>query len=171
MPYLNASNPWPEPVLDERASLLVVDDTPANLSLMAGLLHQAYRVRLANSGARALELARREPPDLILLDVMMPEMDGYTVCRQLKLDERTRDVPVIFVTAMSQPDDETRGFECGGADFIHKPFSPPIVQSRVATQLEPSSGSDTLHQRSPGCSRSCSAVWPRWSSCATPRCT
>lgn len=139
-----------EPALDERASLLVVDDTPANLSLMAGLLHQSYRVRLANSGARALELARRDPPDLILLDVMMPEMDGYAVCRQLKLDERTRDVPVIFVTAMSQADDETRGFEVGAVDFIHKPISPPIVQARVRTHLELKAWQDSLRRRSRG---------------------
>ncbi len=139
-----------EPGVDERSSLLVVDDTPANLSLMAGLLHQSYRVRLANSGARALELARREPPDLILLDVMMPEMDGYAVCRQLKLDERTRDVPVIFVTAMSQPDDETRGFEAGAVDFIHKPISPPIVQARVRTQLQLKAWQDSLRRRSRG---------------------
>jgi len=131
-------------------TLLVVDDTPANLSLMAGLLHQEYRVKLANSGPRALELAQREPPDLILLDVMMPEMDGYTVCRLLKRDPRTRDVPVIFVTAMSQPEDETRGFECGAVDFIHKPISPPIVRARVRTHLQLKTWQDSLRRRSTG---------------------
>jgi putative two-component system response regulator len=131
-------------------TLLVVDDTPANLSLMAGLLHQEYRVKLANSGARALDLAQREPPDLVLLDVMMPEMDGYAVCRHLKSDPRTRDVPVIFVTAMSQPDDETRGFECGAVDFIHKPISPPIVRARVRTHLQLKTWQDSLRRRSTG---------------------
>ena len=131
-------------------TLLVVDDTPANLSLMAGLLHQEYRVKLANSGPRALELAQREPPDLILLDVMMPELDGYAVCRLLKRDPRTRDVPVIFVTAMSQPEDETRGFECGAVDFIHKPISPPIVRARVRTHLQLKTWQDSLRRRSTG---------------------
>jgi putative two-component system response regulator len=131
-------------------TLLVVDDTPANLSLMAGLLHQEYRVKLANSGDRALDLAQREPPDLVLLDVMMPGMDGYTVCRLLKNDPRTRDVPVIFVTAMSQPEDETRGFECGAVDFIHKPISPPIVRARVRTHLQLKTWQDSLRRRSTG---------------------
>jgi putative two-component system response regulator len=134
----------------ERPTLLVVDDTPANLNLMAGLLHQDYRVKLAPGGVRALELAQREVPDLVLLDVAMPEMDGYEVCRRLKADPRTRDVPVIFVTAMSQPDDETRGFEAGAADFIHKPISPPIVRARVRTHLQVKAWHDSLRQRNAG---------------------
>nr|WP_173804076.1 two-component system response regulator [Leptothrix sp. C29] len=130
--------------------LLVVDDTPANLSLMAGLLNRDYQVRLANSGARALELVRRECPDLILLDVMMPEMDGYAVCRQLKADPRTRHVPVVFVTALCQPEDEARGFEAGAVDFIHKPISPPIVRARVRTHLQLKAWHDTLQARGDG---------------------
>jgi putative two-component system response regulator len=133
-----------------RATLLVVDDTPANLSLMAGLLHHDYRVRLAHSGARALELVQRELPDLILLDVMMPEMDGYTVCTRLKQDPRTRGIPIIFVTALSQPEDEARGFEAGAVDFIHKPISPPIVQARVRTHLQLKAWQDSLQARSLG---------------------
>jgi putative two-component system response regulator len=134
----------------ERASLLVVDDTPANLNLMAGLLNTEYRVRLANGGARALELAQREPPDLVLLDVMMPDVDGYEVCRLLKRDARTRGVPVIFITAMSQIEDEARGFEVGGADFIHKPISPPILRARVKTHLQIKSWQDSLQRRNAG---------------------
>ena len=129
-----------------QASILVVDDTPANLSLLSGLLSPRWRVRLAPSGAKALALARRQPPDLIVLDVMMPELDGYEVCRRLKADPATRDIPVLFLTALTQPEDETRGFECGGADFIHKPFNPATVLSRVVTQLEAKRWRDALHQ-------------------------
>ena len=132
---------------DTQASILVVDDTPANLSLLSALLSPRWRVRLAPSGAKALDLVRRQAPDLIVLDVMMPELDGYEVCRRLKADPATRDIPVLFLTALSQPEDETRGFECGGADFIHKPFNPATVLSRVATQLEAKQWRDTLHQR------------------------
>ncbi|MBQ0961044.1 two-component system response regulator [Ideonella sp. 4Y11] len=135
---------------EQRATLLVVDDTPANLNLLAGLLNSEHRVKLANTGARALEIALREPPDLVLLDVMMPEMDGFEVCRRLKADARTRDVPVIFVTAMSQPEDEARGFEVGGADFIHKPISPPILRSRVRTHLQVKASRDALKRRNAG---------------------
>ena len=138
------------PTAPPRPTLLVVDDTPANLNLVAGLLNQDYRVKLATQGARALELALREPPDLILLDVMMPEMDGYEVCRRLKADARTRDVPVIFVTAMSQPEDEARGFEAGGADFIHKPISPPILRARVRTHLQVKAARDRLTRHNAG---------------------
>jgi len=137
----------PAGAADLRASILVVDDTPANLSLLSGLLSPRWRVRLAPTGAKALELVKRQAPDLIVLDVMMPELDGYEVCRRLKADPATRDVPVLFITALSQPEDETRGFACGGADFIHKPFNPATVLSRVATQLEAKAWRDALHQR------------------------
>jgi putative two-component system response regulator len=132
---------------EHQASILVVDDTPANLSLLSGLLSPRWRVRLAPSGGKALELVRRQAPDLIVLDVMMPELDGFEVCRRLKADPSTRDIPVLFLTALSQPEDESRGFECGGADFIHKPFNPATVLSRVATQLDAKRWRDTLHQR------------------------
>lgn len=145
----NLAQPRPDllAAADQRASILVVDDTPANLSLLSGLLSPRWRVRLAPSGTKALELVRRQTPDLIVLDVMMPELDGYEVCRRLKADPATRDIPVLFVTALSQPEDETRGFACGGADFIHKPFNPATVLSRVATQLEAKAWRDALHQR------------------------
>ncbi|MDH4393969.1 MAG: two-component system response regulator [Aquabacterium sp.] len=132
---------------EQQASILVVDDTPANLSLLSGLLSPRWRVRLAPSGAKALELVRRQAPDLIVLDVMMPELDGYEVCRRLKADPATRDIPVLFLTALSQPEDETRGFDCGGADFIHKPFNPATVLSRVETQLQAKSWRDALNRR------------------------
>lgn len=125
-------------------TILVVDDAPANLNLVAGLLNKQYRVKLASSGAKALELARRAPPDLILLDVMMPEMDGHEVCRRLKADPATGHVPVIFLTAMQDPQDEAMSFEAGGADFIPKPIRPPVLHARVRTHLQNKSFQDYL---------------------------
>lgn len=119
-----------------RATLLVVDDTPQNLSLMSNLLRDDYRVLVANSGERALNLATGEiRPDLILLDVMLPELDGFEVCRRLKADASTRDIPVIFLTARSETEDEQLGFDVGAVDYITKPISPPIVVARVRTHL------------------------------------
>lgn len=128
-------------------TVLVVDDAPANLSLLAGLLNKQCRVKLAASGAKALALVQRAMPDLILLDVMMPEMDGYEVCRRLKADAATRHIPVLFLTAMSQPEDEARGFDVGAADFIQKPISPAIVQARVRTHLQIKAYQDELTER------------------------
>jgi putative two-component system response regulator len=119
-----------------KATILVVDDTPENLSLMSNLLRSEYRVKVANSGEKALRIAAADvPPDLILLDVMMPEMDGHEVCRRLMADERTRHTPVIFLTAKSAPEDEKEGFELGAVDYITKPISPPTVMARVRTHL------------------------------------
>jgi len=131
---------------ENQASILVVDDTPANLSLLSGLLSPRWRVRLAPSGTKALELVQRQAPDLMVLDVMMPGI-GLEPAAYLEADAATRDIPVLFITALSQPEDETRGFECGGADFIHKPFNPATVLARVATQLEAKAWRDALHQR------------------------
>ncbi len=123
-------------VFTQKAIILVVDDTPDNLTLMSGLLKDNYIVKVANSGARALKIAQSEtPPDLILLDIMMPEMDGYEVCRRLKADNKTRDIPIIFLTAKTEVIDETHGFELGASDYITKPISPPIVLARVETHL------------------------------------
>lgn len=123
-------------VFTQKAIILVVDDTPDNLTLMSGLLKDNYLVKVANSGARALKIAQSEtPPDLILLDIMMPEMDGYEVCRRLKADTKTRDIPIIFLTAKTEVIDETLGFELGASDYITKPISPPIVLARVETHL------------------------------------
>ncbi len=121
---------------DNRSTVLVIDDTPANLSLLNQLLRDHYRVKLANSGARGLGLAESAPPDLILLDIMMPEMDGYAVCRALKSNPLTAGVPVIFLTAKTETADEELGFELGAVDFIHKPIAPSIVLARVRTHLQ-----------------------------------
>lgn len=120
----------------ERQTILVVDDTPDNLTLLAGLLKDRYRVRIANNGTRALQVAATAPvPDLILLDVMMPDIDGHEVCRRLKADPVTADIPVIFLTARTQMADEEAGFAAGAVDYITKPISPPIMLARVATHL------------------------------------
>ncbi len=119
-----------------RKTVLLVDDTPVNLTLMVDLLSNEHRVRVAASGARALEIARSTPPpDLILLDVMMPGMDGYEVITHLKANPVTADIPVVFLTAKSLIEDEERGLKLGALDFISKPISPPIVLTRVRTQL------------------------------------
>ncbi len=130
-----------------RPTVLAVDDTPANLNLLSQLLGKHYRVQVAVSGAKALELARRAPPDIVVLDVMMPGMDGFEVCRALKADARTRDVPVIFLTALNGVEDETQGFAVGGADFVAKPFTPATLQARVQTQLELKAWRDALRDR------------------------
>ncbi|MCB0792765.1 MAG: response regulator [Flavobacteriales bacterium] len=118
-------------------TVLIVDDSPESLTAMVELLGDAYRVKVAKNGAKALELAATAPqPDLILLDVMMPGMDGYEVCRRLKEDAHTQDIPVIFLTSLNDPSDEARGFELGAADYIAKPFEPVIFTARVRTQLE-----------------------------------
>jgi putative two-component system response regulator len=135
------------PEVAQRATVLAVDDTPANLSLLSQVLGVHYRVQLAVSGSKALELARRKAPDIIVLDVMMPEMDGYEVCRRLKADPRTAAVPVLFLTALNGPQDETRGFEAGGADFVAKPFTPATLLARVKTHLELKAWQDALRDR------------------------
>lgn len=119
----------------EKNSLLVVDDTPENIDVLRGILGAEYSVKVANSGQLALKIVAAQPPDLILLDVMMPGMNGYEVCRRLKENEATRHIPVIFVTALGEAEDETRGFELGAADYIVKPVSPPIVRARVRAHL------------------------------------
>ncbi|MBA3034258.1 MAG: two-component system response regulator [Gammaproteobacteria bacterium] len=120
------------------ATLLIVDDMPENLAVLGVLLRAAgYRVRAANSGPTALRYALQEPrPDLILLDVMMPEMDGYAVLDRLRADPASRDIPVIFLTALADTADEQHGLAQGAADYIAKPYQPPIVLARVKTQLE-----------------------------------
>lgn len=120
----------------EKATILAVDDTPDNLLLISGLLKDDYHVRVANGGERAIKIAQSEnPPDLILLDIMMPDIDGYEICRLLKADEKTSHIPIIFLTAKTEIEDETRGLEMGAVDYITKPISPPIVLARVKTHL------------------------------------
>jgi len=129
-------------------TVLVVDDTPDNLALMSRLLRGPYRVKVANSGERALQIARGpDIPDLILLDVMMPEMNGYDVCRALKADAATRDIPVIFLTARSDIEDEEAGLELGAVDYIAKPISPPIVLARVKAHLSLKASADFLRDQ------------------------
>ncbi len=121
----------------DKPKILIVDDRPENINILDEILKPFYRRAVALSGKKAIEIADApSPPDLILLDIMMPEMDGYQVCRTLRIKEHTRKIPVIFVTANSDPEAETAGFETGAVDFITKPISPPIVLSRVKTQLE-----------------------------------
>ncbi|MBB3119675.1 HD domain-containing phosphohydrolase [Pseudoduganella violacea] len=115
--------------------ILAVDDEAGNLQLLRQILQDHYRLVFAKDGQRALELARQEQPNLILLDVMLPGMTGYEICRALKADGATAAIPVIFVTALSDPADEVIGFEAGAVDYITKPLSPPIVRARVRTHL------------------------------------
>jgi PAS domain S-box-containing protein len=119
-----------------KPSILIVDDTTENLDVLKEALIDEYMVRPATNGPLALRLAAMEPqPDLILLDIMMPEMDGFEVCCQLKSNINTQDIPVIFVTAKSGPQDEVEGLEMGAVDYLTKPISPPIVKTRVRTHL------------------------------------
>jgi putative two-component system response regulator len=132
----------------EKATVLVVDDTPDNLSLMSGLLKDDYKVKVANGGEKALKIAQSDnPPDLILLDIMMPGMDGYEVCQHLKSNPATRDIPVIFLTAKTEVEDEKKGLELGAVDYITKPVSPPIVMARVKTQLSLKASADFLRDK------------------------
>jgi len=118
-----------------RGTVLVVDDNETNIDVLMGILSNEYEVSVALDGKRALEVVEESVPDIILLDVMMPEMDGLEVCRRLKEKEATRKTPVIFVTSRGEVEDEAKGFEAGGVDYITKPVSPPIVRARVQTHL------------------------------------
>lgn len=129
-----------------RGRVLVVDDQPVNLQLMAEVLREMCDVLVATSGARALEIAALGGVDLILLDVMMPEMDGIEVCARLRADPRTRDIPVIFVSGRGEVQDETRGFDAGGVDYIIKPVSGPLVCARVRTHLDLKIARDSLER-------------------------
>ncbi len=113
-------------------SVLVVDDTPENVDVLAGILKPNYRVKAALNGEKALKIARSpKPPQLILLDVMMPDMDGYEVCRQLKADDSTENIPVIFVTGKTESKEIAKGMELGAVDYITKPIDPAIVLEKV----------------------------------------
>jgi putative two-component system response regulator len=129
-------------------TILIVDDTPDNVALLSGILDGEYRIKFGITGEEALELALSDDrPDLILLDIMMPDLDGYEVCRRLKLDPRTADIPVIFLTARSDIQDEQKGLELGAVDYITKPISPPIVLARIRTHLRLKSVSDFLRDK------------------------
>jgi putative two-component system response regulator len=131
-----------------RPTVLVVDDTPQNLDLISELLTHRYKVRVAPSGARALQIAHSAPPDLILLDVVMPAPDGHEVCRQLKADAATRDIPVIFLTSRHDLEDEALGFSLGAVDYIAKPVVPPLLLARVHNQLTLKVAADFLRDKS-----------------------
>ncbi len=128
----------------QASRVLIVDDQPANVHVLAEALGDSYELLVAISGARALELA--PSADLILLDVMMPDMNGLEACRRLKAEEATRRIPVIFVTALEQTEDETQGFEAGAVDYIVKPINPAIVRARVRTHLELKAARDLLER-------------------------
>jgi putative two-component system response regulator len=132
--------------LKDKRTILVVDDTPDNLSLMSGLLRGEYKVKLAPNGERALQIAAAESkPDLILLDVMMPDLDGYEVLRRLRADPATRAIPVIFLTAMTGENDEKTGLDLGAVDYITKPVNPAITLARVRNHLQLKLARDLLH--------------------------
>ena len=130
------------------ATVLVVDDTPDNLMLMTDLLRDRYRVKAANSGEAALRVLQSNPlPDLILLDIMMPGLSGHDVARQLQQDPRTRQIPIIFLTALASMENEIQGLELGAVDYITKPISPPLVLARVQTQLKIKAAADFLRDQ------------------------
>ena len=116
--------------------ILIVDDTPTNIGVISGALKDTYKTKIATNGEKALALASaEEKPDLILLDIVMPGMDGYEVCSRLKSDAATSEIPVIFLTGQTDAQDETRGFEVGAVDYVHKPFSPAVVRARVRSHI------------------------------------
>lgn len=130
---MSSSTPAPQPV---RPCLLLVDDTPSNIDILVGLLKTDYDLKIATRGDRALKICEASPSiDLILLDVMMPGIDGFEVCRQLRAQPGTQQIPILFLTAKSEADDIVRGFEAGGNDYLTKPFRPEELQARVRTQL------------------------------------
>ncbi|RZT03917.1 putative two-component system response regulator [Duganella sp. CF402] len=131
-----------------KKTILLVDDAPDNLVLMNDLLKDLYKIKIANSGEKALRIAQSETkPDLVLLDIMMPEMDGYEVCRRLKADPATRDIPIIFLTAKTDVDAEKMGLDLGAVDYLTKPISPPIALSRVRNHLLLKDSADFLRDQ------------------------
>ncbi len=125
------------PSTTEKPLLLIVDDSSENLQVLNALLKDDYRLKLTKSSIKGIEIAQQMPkPDLILLDVIMPEMDGFQVCEHLKANPETSAIPIIFLTALNEVADETKGFQKGGSDFITKPFNPDIVKARIQTHID-----------------------------------
>jgi diguanylate cyclase (GGDEF)-like protein len=133
---------------DSRPRILAIDDTPTNLLALGAVLGDDFALQVATSGAAGLALAGQSAPDLILLDVMMPDMNGFETCRRLKADPLTRDIPVIFVTALDSPEDETFGLEAGAVDFISKPLNSAVVRARVRTHITLKHQADLLRSMS-----------------------
>lgn len=134
-------------ISQEKAIILIVDDTPANIRILTELLRADYAIKISTNGKNAIEIANTQPkPDIILLDIMMPEMDGYEVCSTLKASENTKDIPIIFVTAMTAADDEAKGLDLGAVDYITKPFNPKLIKSRLRNQLELKKHRDNLEE-------------------------
>lgn len=132
----------------DKPLLLVADDTPENIDVLAGVLKDDYQIRVATNGTIAFKLAQLNPkPDLILLDIMMPDIDGYEVCRLLKQNEDTKHIPVIFVTARITAEDEVRGFELGAVDYITKPIVPAVAKRRIQTQVRLSNQQRELYRQ------------------------
>jgi CheY-like chemotaxis protein len=123
-------------VNERKSRVLIVDDEPGNIKILSNVLAGDYVLSVATNGRQALEVARVQAPDIILLDMVMPEMDGIEVCEALKADEQTRPIPVIFVTSMSDNANEERGLEAGAVDYISKPISPAIVKARVKIHIQ-----------------------------------
>ena len=137
-----------KPSAKAKQTILIVDDTPDNIMLISGLLKEKYNTKVATNGSTALQIAHTSPElDLILLDVMMPGLDGHETCRQLKADPVTADIPVIFLTAKSQIEDEASGLALGAVDYLTKPISPPILFARVAIQLNLRNAHQQLQDR------------------------
>jgi diguanylate cyclase (GGDEF)-like protein len=134
--------------MTEKQTVLAIDDVPANLKLLGQILGSEYRYLCATSGLAGLEIAHAQRPDIILLDVMMPEVDGYEICARLKANPATQQIPVIFITALKDETDETRGLEIGAIDYVTKPFCPAIIQMRVRNQLELKRYRDLLERMS-----------------------
>jgi putative two-component system response regulator len=131
-----------------KPTVLVVDDTADNLAVISGLLKDLYKIKVAANGEKALQIARSgTPPDLILLDIMMPELSGYEVCTRLKSDPATSNIPVIFLSALSSADDERKGLELGAEDYVTKPVSPAILLARVKTHLRIKAAVDFLRDK------------------------
>jgi putative two-component system response regulator len=134
--YLKTGHIDMPPETSDKSRLLIVDDEPTNIHILSNILSDDYEIRAANNGERALEAALSQSPDLVLLDMIMPGLDGLAVCKRLKENEATRDIPVIFVTSMTDPANEELGLQAGAVDYISKPVSPPIVKARVKIHLQ-----------------------------------
>ena len=120
---------------DNRSLILIVDDMPENIDVLYNILKNRYEIIVAKNGEKALKLAKEKLPDLILLDILMPAMDGYEVCKKLKNDESTKVIPIIFLTAKSNEEDIERGLKCGVVDYVSKPFNTDELEARIETHL------------------------------------